>query len=309
MFTADWHIKTTAKDVPSDWVHFKFRELFKEIYKVEPLVDIHIIGGDIFDKLPNMEELQLYFEFISNVKVPTLIFPGNHEAIKKTTTFLSYLKIVTSKINPLVTIHDKSEKSMYNGTFDIIPYTELKTFNPTEFISPILFTHVRGDIPPHVKAEIPLEKLEHWDLVLAGDLHSYENCQRNILYPGSPTTISFHRVRTDTGAIIIDTDTLKHTFVRFKVPQLLKKTVSVGEETPVTEYDYTVYEIEGSLDTLAQINTCANTVKKPTARSADARLILDPKFTLVQELKEYLEYIANITDIDAVLDEFHKVQL
>jgi DNA repair exonuclease len=45
---------------------------------------MHIIGGDLFDRLPNMEELELYFTFIRRVQIPTIIFDGNHEATKKT---------------------------------------------------------------------------------------------------------------------------------------------------------------------------------------------------------------------------------
>ena len=33
---------------------------------------MHIIGGDLFDRLPNMEELELYFSFIREVKIPTI---------------------------------------------------------------------------------------------------------------------------------------------------------------------------------------------------------------------------------------------
>jgi hypothetical protein len=32
---------------------------------------MHIIGGDLFDRLPNMEELELYFEFVERSKCNT----------------------------------------------------------------------------------------------------------------------------------------------------------------------------------------------------------------------------------------------
>ena len=43
---------------------------------------MHVIGGDLFDRLPTMEELELYFTFIRKVSIPTLIYDGNHEAQK-----------------------------------------------------------------------------------------------------------------------------------------------------------------------------------------------------------------------------------
>ena len=80
---------------------------------------------------------------------------------------------------------------------------KLKEFEKEPFIihGNICFTHVRGEIPPHVKPEMDLELFAKYDLVLAGDLHSYENSQKNILYPGSPVTTSFHRHNVDTGII------------------------------------------------------------------------------------------------------------
>ena len=56
-----------------------------------------------------------------------------------------------------------------------------------------MFTHVRGEIPPHVKPEVDLDMFEDFPVVFAGDLHAHSNTQRNIVYPGSPMTTSFHR--------------------------------------------------------------------------------------------------------------------
>ena len=75
---------------------------FEAIYDLEEHVDLHIIGGDLFDRVPSMDELTLYFDFIKGVKVPTIIFDGNHEATKKNKTFFSNLTRATSDVNPLV---------------------------------------------------------------------------------------------------------------------------------------------------------------------------------------------------------------
>ncbi len=50
-----------------------YRMFFEQVYALEKECDMHIIGGDLFDRLPNMEELELYFSFIRGVKIPTIM--------------------------------------------------------------------------------------------------------------------------------------------------------------------------------------------------------------------------------------------
>ena len=108
LFTADWHIKLGQKNVPKEWALNRYGLFFEQIHSLENQCEMHIIGGDLFDRLPNMEELELYFSFIREVGIPTLIYDGNHEATKKNKTFFTQLKQVTRDINPLVKIADIS---------------------------------------------------------------------------------------------------------------------------------------------------------------------------------------------------------
>jgi DNA repair exonuclease SbcCD nuclease subunit len=305
LFTADYHIKLGQKNVPVEWTLNRYKILNQQLKDLQSKADVFVVGGDIFDRLPTMAELESYFDFLTYCKIPTIIYPGNHEAVKKDTTFLTNLKDVTNRLNPLVRIVDAPE-TLFGGLVDILPYTHIKTFNPDDFSGDILLTHVRGDIPPHVKAEIPLEKLSRWKVVLAGDLHSYENSQANILYPGSPATTSFHRSLVTTGCIIFDCDTLSHAFHELDVPQLLRKSVKVGDPTPATDYHHTVYDLEGTLDELAAVEDNELVDKKVTKRTTDAALILDPKLSLAEEVKEYLTFILEMKEeaIDDVLKEF-----
>lgn len=306
LFSADWHIKLNTKNIPNEWQIARYTTLFDCIHDLEDKVDTHIIGGDIFDRLPNMEELGLYFKFISGCKIRTIIYPGNHEAVKKNTTFLTYLKNVTNRLNPLVEIIDEFH-SFEN--VDIIPYNKLKEYHPgdIDFHGDILCTHVRGEIPPHVKPEIPLEMLDRWKVVLAGDLHSYENCQRNILYPGSPVTTSFHRNVVDTGVIILDTEDLSHEWIKLKVPQLIRKSIKVGEEMVADPYHHVIYEVEGDLSELSQVENSELLDKKITKRDTDVALILGAEMTLEEEITEYMKYILQVPDsvIEKALKEFH----
>lgn len=297
LFTADIHIKLGQKNVPIDWALNRYDLLEEQLYDLQEQADIIVLGGDVFDKLPNMAELEVYFKLISIFRKPTFIIPGNHEALKKDTTFLTQLKFVSASVNPKVCIID--DYFTYEG-IDFIPYNKLKEYeknqNILNFDNHILVTHVRGEIPPHVKPEVDLDLFNRWEVVLAGDLHSYDNSQRNILYPGSPATTSFHRNVVDTGVILFDTDTMGHEWVKLKLPQLLRQTIKAGDSMPATDYHHTIYEVEGDMAELANMEDNALLDKKVVKRDIDTALILDPTMTLEAEVAEYLQYILQLSD-------------
>jgi DNA repair exonuclease SbcCD nuclease subunit len=295
LFTADVHIKLGQKNVPTLWALNRYKMMWQQITDLQPRCDLLVVGGDIFDKLPNMQELEVYFEFVTTCVIPTIIYSGNHEMMKKDTTFLTYLKSMTNRLNPLVRIVDACE-TICDGVVDIIPYNCLKTADFKQFSGKVLMTHVRGEIPPHVKAEIPIENFSQWDVVLAGDLHSYENCQANILYPGSPATTSFHRNLVDTGVIEFDVNTQNHVWHKLNLPQLLRETVTAGDPTPATDYHHTVYEVEGDLASLSQMVDSELVDKKVVKRNTDTALILDGEMTLSEEVREYLTYILQLPE-------------
>ena len=309
LFSADWHIKLGQKNVPVEWAKNRYDLLFEQLNDIlkETKPDYFIIGGDIFDKLPNMEELAIFFKFLVNVEsIKIVIYSGNHEAIKKNTTFLSYLKDTVTVLNSNALLID----DFYSiENIDFIPYNKLKEYHPADidFHGDILCTHVRGNIPPHVQSEVPLDLFSRWDVVLAGDLHSYENCQENILYPGSPVTTSFHRSKVDTGVILFDTKTKTHEWIKLNLPQLIRKTVKAGEPVEKTDFDWTVYEIEGNMAELSSVEDNEIIDKKVSKRSTDSALILDATMTMEDELKEYLQYILMLEEdtIEKVIKLFH----
>jgi len=293
LVSADWHLKLGQKSVPKDWAITRYKMMFNQLHLLEKEVSLHVIAGDIVDKLPNMEELALYFDFIKDCSIKTIIIPGNHESDKRNTTFLTYLKDVTTWINPLVEVIDDY---FSNELYDIIPYNRLKEFDPNNFNNRILFTHCRAEIPPHVKSEINLDLFNRWDIVLLGDLHSYENSQRNLLYPGSPCTTSFHRNLVDTGVIIFDTNTMTHEWSKLQLPQLIRKTIKAGEPMQPTEYHHTIYEIEGDMSELGALADSDLIDKKIIKRDTDTTLILAPDLTLEEEVNEYLRYVLQLSD-------------
>jgi len=293
LFTADIHIKLGQKNVPTEWAKNRYEKFIKQLSVLQQNCDLLVLGGDVFDRMPTMDELEVYFDLIASISIPCIIYAGNHEALKKDTTFFTSLKRSTQRLNPKVTVIDDY---YYLENMDFIPYNKLKDFNPNDFIGNILFTHVRGEIPPHVKPELDLDLFNRWDVVLAGDLHSYENSQRNILYPGSPCTTSFHRNLVDTGVIVFDTKTLEHEWVKLELPQLIRKTIRAGDDMPGTDYDHTIYEVEGDMSELGAMEDNTLIDKKVVRRQTDTALILDPTMTLAAELTEYLLYILQLPD-------------
>jgi DNA repair exonuclease SbcCD nuclease subunit len=311
LFSADIHIKLGQKNVPIEWAKNRFNMLWRQLEALQEECDLFVVGGDVFDKLPNMEELETYFDLVNACTIPTIIYAGNHEAVKKDTTFLSNLKQVTNRLNPKVEIID----DFYSlGNMDFIPYNKLKEFekNPDNFSEKpklhgdICFTHARGEIPPHVKPELDLELFARWKVVLAGDLHSYENSQKNIIYPGSPVTTSFHRNNVDTGVVILDSDSLEHEWRKLELPQLIRKTVAVHDPKPQTDYDHTIYQVEGDMQELGELEDSDLIDRKVIKRDTDSALILDKEMSMSEEIREYLAYILELPEdtIESVLKEF-----
>jgi len=306
LFTADWHIKLGQKNVPMPWACSRYELFFEQLKELEDQISLHIIGGDLFDRMPSMDELTLYFDFIKGVNVETIIFDGNHEATRKNKTFFTNLKRVTEELNPKVKV---ITETFYLHDWAILPYADLHRKNSIEDIDDVdyLFTHVRGEIPPHVVPEVDLTRFDKFKTVFAGDLHAHENTQRNIVYPGSPMTTSFHRNVVKTGYLLIDDD-WSWTWHEFNLPQLIRKTVDNVDEMVQTEWHHTIYEIEGDVQDLAKVKNSDLLDKKVVKRETEATLDLE-NLTMEEELVKYLTEILKIektNDIVRVFNDYSK---
>ena len=277
------------------WACSRYELFFQQVEEAVQKHDIklHIIGGDLFDRVPSMDELTLYFDFVKNTKVETIIYDGNHEATRKHKTFFDNLIRVTKELNPLVTV---ITETYYKDDWAILPYADLHRKGSIEDIdADYLFTHVRGEIPPHVTPEVDLERFDKFKTVFAGDLHAHENTQRNIVYPGSPMTTSFHRNEVKTGYLVIDDD-WNWTWHEFNLPQLIRKTVTSTDEMVQTEWHHTIYEVEGDVSDLSGVKNSELLDKKVIKRKTEATLILDKEMTIEEELGEYLSYILELDE-------------
>lgn len=294
MFSADWHIKLGQKNVPLNWARARYDSFFHQIHLLEDDCDLHIIGGDIFDRVPTIEELELYFTFVQKCGIETIIYDGNHEATKKNKTFFSALKDVTHSLNPLVTVIDEAYEDPRG--FSILPYCELHKDNSIELLNKNIpvFTHVRGEIPPHVMPEVDLDRFAEFPFVYTGDLHSHSNTQRNLIYPGSPMTTSFHRSKVSTGVLMILLEDQDWYWEELELPQLIRKTVTDPSKMVLGFYDHLIYELEGDLGDLAKVAANELLDKKVVKRNSEASLVLGNDMTVGEELVEYLEFILQI---------------
>ena len=180
--------------------------------------------------------------------------------------------------------------------FNVLPYADLHRENSIESFSTSipLFTHVRGEIPPHVKPEVDLDRFDAFPVIFAGDLHAHSNTQRNIVYPGSPMTTSFHRNEVETGYLLINDKDWSWMWDRFNLPQLLRKTVTSPDEMIPSEFHHTIYELEGDIQDLSKVKNSDLLDKKVVKRSTEATLVLDKEMSVGEELAEYLEYILEL---------------
>ena len=304
LFTADLHIKLGQKNVPVEWATSRYYRFLDLIDNIDH--NLHIMGGDIFDRLPNLAELSIYFDMVKRCKTDTIIFPGNHEATKKDDTFFNSLKTVTESLNNKVKIITKTTEF---DKFTILPYTDLYGKNAIEMCNKnkVLFTHVRGEIPPHVKPEVDLDRFNDFPIVYAGDLHSHSNTQRNIVYPGSPMTTSFHRNLVDTGYLLIDErDLTKWTWHKLDLPQLIRKTITNTDDMIPTTYHHTIYEVEGNLQELSTVANSDLLDKKIVKRNSEASINLLDK-TLEEELAIYLVEVLELDDgaVQSALEVFN----
>ena len=306
LFTADLHIRIGQKNIPRKWALKQYDIMFAELDRVfeEYDCELEVHGGDIFDKVPTMEELSIYIRYLwRDSGRKRVLYDGNHEATKKGDTFLKYLQPMLPECTSLC-----NGIGNYFKYFDILPYTDLHNLKSMRGDYKVLMTHVRGEIPPHVKPEVDLSLFDKWDIVFAGDLHAHGNSQRNIVYPGSPRTVTFHRNEVKLGVIVFDTDNyINWKWVEIEVPQLIRKTISDPDEMIETDFHHTIYELTGSVLDLAKIDKDSDLLDKKIIRNEQPAALDLTNMTIEEELKHYLTQITQLSkpEVNEVMGVFH----
>ena len=106
---------------------------------------------------------------------------------------------------------------------------------------------------------------------------------------------------------MIDTSNWSWEWDTFQLPQLLRKTVTDPSEMIPTDYDHTIYEIEGNVTDLADVANSELLDKKIVRRKTEATLILSKDMSIEDELVEYLSYILELeeTQVQEILGTYH----
>lgn len=291
IFIADLHIKLGQKNVPREWQRNRFMLLAEELAKLD--YNTIVIAGDLLDVAkPSIEEVGLLYDFLKVIRDrEVILIPGNHEMDTKKLDCYRHIEGMLDDLE----VHVIRDFQTKHG-IDFIPYNILHS-NWHSPCSKLAITHVRGEIPPHVEPEIDLGRFNEYDKVFAGDLHSYTNSQGIIYYPGSPFSTSFHRSVSSgsNGYFIIDSSTGDHEWIEFKLPQLVRKTISDAKDMVATDFHHTIYELEGDLETLAKIENSELLDKKIT-NDISAPATLNMTGDITEELAEFLVEIKEIKE-------------
>ena len=311
--SADWHIILHKKKVPYEWQTNRFKQMFRKLIALEQSCDVHIIAGDIFDKKPEPDEICLFLSYINSVTIPTYIIPGNHEATKKGESFFEYFTQENAIKNENVHVFTRNGRATVGSTsFQFFPYGEMQIGNlPTYVEDDILVTHIRGEVPPHITPEYDFSLLSRWGLCLLGDLHfNHRYGDTNCYYPGSPLNTTFDRDDKRAYGVdiynIVDSHNYTREFHDLKLPKLLRKTISVGDEMTPDPINHVVYEVKGSLDELAKIENSELLDKKMVEKPAEESTLDLKGKTTYEELEIYLNHI-KVADVEAVMNEYRSI--
>lgn len=304
LFLADIHIKFGRSKVPDKFQSKRLEMLAQQTVELcdKHLVNEVIIGGDILD-VPDPSYLEVaemlhFLKYIAdNTGLDVYVFHGNHEAVSKVKGCLTPFNDLLENVYFI--------SSLRSEAYDVIDYFELHAKQWVPAKSRLCFTHVRGEIPPHVKPEVDLDRFSKhgYDLVIAGDLHSRKNSQGIIQYPGSPYSTSFHKTeqKGTHGALVVDTDTLETNWCELKLPQMIRVEVKPGEDTtPPNDFHLYTYRVVGTLDEITA-NKVDKDIEVVVHREA-AEVEEYEGDSMGEEVRDYAEKRLGITDV-SVLSE------
>lgn len=211
---------------------------------------------------------------VRELNIPMVYVVGNHDYHKPGSTTYHALETFKGLYSNLHIVD--SHVKLYD--MDFVPHI----FDHTKFpvvSSSICFAHQTfigadyGYIRPDVGVDA--SKLQ-CDLIISGHIHKRQQFG-NVIYPGSPMANSMHDIDQTKGIILLDTETLKHDFIRSPFP--------IWRNIEIT--------IDGNLDSMSsflqsQLNSTDNWVITVTGLKAEIAAYLQSKsFTSIVNGKSF----------------------
>ena len=220
LFCGDKHLKITRFDLAQQFIAW----LNKTIKDSKP--DLYVCLGDDLDthavvRSELLSEMKKHFDYILSLNIPIVYVVGNHDSYKPSD--MKYHAFQTLKgIHKDLHIVD-SVTELYGMTF--VPYIH----NPDNFPKttlPICVAHQTfkgadyGDIT--TKDGVDAQCINGAELIISGHIHKrqrYDVGGVSILYPGSPFAQSTSDINQVKGISIIETSTLKESFIECPLPK------------------------------------------------------------------------------------------
>jgi len=197
---------------------------------VDKSYQVVIINGDLLDSMPpTLEEVQLAQYFITEISKVSkvLLLDGNHEAINVKKRLSLYDFVLPHNCEY---IKDKII-SLDGNTYRLTSWSVLKRL--TTGSADVLITHVRANMPPHIKAERDMQFIKNYKLCVFGDIHHKYKVASNAFYTSSPYQVAFTSSKP-TGSYIVINDDLSWEYVDLQLPQKIKL---VGEADAFMDFE------------------------------------------------------------------------
>lgn len=260
-----------------------------------------ILGGDIFDNpKPALQELKLFYESISKLKVPVKIISGNHEAIDKGAYTYDFIPQVGFQYLDLETfVVGKTEVVLcghknLNKIYGIVQHLkDRKT---------ILFTHVRCNVPPHIKEEFNTQFLaDKFNLVISGDIHYPYEPFENFKYCGTPYGIKYSTAVTH-GYCVVDTESLDVTYRTLELPNRLKIDCKASEVASLRLNDIDKFKLKilGTIEELQDLGLPKHNVlfekTISTSEVTEKITISEGKVDILDTLRDITKEMFSLSD-------------
>lgn len=282
LFVSDIHIDFSKN---SDWEKNRVGLLFRILAEQE--YDKIILGGDVFNRPnPTLEEINAFYKGIDLLH-NVIVIAGNHEDLNTRINTFTYLPELGFEYYPTGIIETDSTDLYFcsHSHMNTLIHARKQLKNKKN----ILFTHLRCDVPPHIKEEFDMLYLSNaFDLVIAGDIHQPIEPYENVKYPGQPFASRFN-TEVKHQYFIINTDTLKVTAKELHLPTKIKVTLNVKDINNYPFNSDNLYKVvvKGSIEELHKIPVQSSNVslqKTITTKDETTEAIIDTNLDVVNTL-------------------------
>lgn len=251
LLVSDIHLNLSKEP---EWESNRFSELFKELARASEDCDMTVLSGDIFDNpKPTLQEIHLFYSCLNYFKEPPIIIDGNHECLDKQNYTWDFLPSGNFEYTSNKLIETKSTNIYLCGHKKL--YTLKYIRGDLKKKKNILITHVRSNVPPHIKEEFDCRFLSNtFDLVVSGDIHYRYSPFDNFHYLGQPYSTTYKPEVTN-GYAILDTDTLELSFVDLGLPSKIKIDVNAQDLNSLSLNQKNLYKLRvtGSIEELHEV--------------------------------------------------------